>query len=243
MNHLKKILRITPAVTLLVFLVSVPAFAQRGSDDQAVVSSTSGSEHTGSTTTVAETHKSNEAVTTESDTENSADDSMRSKGEREVKELRKQHGEHKTEDRQKFCNLHKDNLSGKFNGLTTSATSIQTHIDSVYVKVQAFVADKNLTVDNYAALVASVNTAKAKAATDIAALTPPTLDCASPTVATDVATYKQTATQTRTDLKAYRDAVKELFKAVKAAAAKVAPTASDTSTTTSTSATTTEGAN
>lgn len=248
MQHLKKVLRITPAVMLLAFLISVPVFAEDSGSGSAAISSNDTSVSTSTATprsgkpkVVAAVSPSGEQSTVDSTTETETHKSMRTEAETEVSDLKKQHAEHKAADRQNFCNMHKDNLTGKFKGLTTSATAIQTHIDSVYVKVQAFVADKSLTVDTYDTLVANANTAKAKAAADIAALTPPTLDCTSATVATDVATFKVTATQTRTDLKAYRDAVKELFKAVKAAAAKAAPTASSDSTTTTTP--NTEGAN
>lgn len=262
MKQLVKILGTAPAAVMLALFMSAPAYAtdhkvtvSTSSDTttsiatpvdstsdtknidtaQATTSTSNGdTEHSGSTEVTTSTDK-----TTEANTENSNENSAaRSKGEQTVADLKKNHKEHTAAVRQNFCNLHKDNLQGRFHGLTTSAQAIQTNITGIYTKVQAFKTGANLTVTNYDTLVAAAATAQATSAADIASLTPLTLDCTSPTVATDVATFKASAEQVRSDLKAYRDAVKNLIRAVQAAA-----TATSTDSSTKTTTTGTQGAN
>ncbi|MEO7364669.1 MAG: hypothetical protein ABIV43_04170 [Candidatus Saccharimonadales bacterium] len=234
------------AASILLFglmFIAAPTFAEENavqpadSSESAEISTMSGS----NTTSPKQKNRNTLAYETKSEEPESSDveaakRTARDKAEQKMADMRARHSQHSAESRQKFCNMNKDKLTGRFNGLQTSATAIQTHIDSVYVKVQTFVADKQLTVTDYDGLATSANVAKALAVTDIAALTPPSLDCTSDTVATTVATYKESAIQLRTDLKAYRDAVKQLAKAVRAAAVAAAPVSTTTDTTTDGSA-------
>jgi hypothetical protein len=254
MSQIKKFLLAAPLLVIgLASLTLVPVNAEGtsggGSHDGTTTTSTApppSSSEPSRIETTAKTEDSHIADVSEAPHSPSpaGDDSrrkaMRSEAEQEIQDMRKDHKQHKPEDRQKFCNLHKDNLSGRFHGLTTSAQNIQDHITAVYAKGQAFVTDKNLQPVDYAGLTATADTAKATSATAISALVAPTLDCTSTTVATDVATFKVSAKAVRDDLGAYRDAVKNVMSAIKVAAKATAPAPTKPA---DTPTSTTEGAN
>lgn len=123
------------------------------------------------------------------------------------------------QERTKTCESKKQGLDQKFSRLSANAQKFNNHIDEVLKKAEAYKTEKNLTVDNYDALVAAAVAADAKSQASVSALSAlkPTLDCNKDSVASDVSTFKAAAEQARTDLKDYRTSVKALLKAIEQA--------------------------
>lgn len=164
-------------------------------------------------------------TTSETETEHSSTEieanhpELRKKGLEALTEMRKEHKENSQAERQKFCEAHKDGITNKFSRIVTNSERIQARISSIQDKAVAYKTDNNLTIDNWDALVAAADTAKANSAASIEALkaVKPTVDCNSTSVASDVATFKAAAATTRDSLKAYKSSVKDILKALEAA--------------------------
>lgn len=243
MHYIKRLALGIPTLALLVSSASVTTVFARGSDDTVVhaesstttMSPTSTSSGSGSTSTRSGSDDStgmpNRPPEGQTGTESEnhmaeqtegPDDSMQkelhSKGQKKVEELKKDHKEKSTEERKNFCNLHRNDFDARFANIKTHATEVQAKISSVYDKSLAFQAANKLTVPGFAALTAKVDADAARTKTDLANLVVPTLDCTSPTVATDVAAFKIAADTVRDDLKTYRSDVKDVIKAIKTAA-------------------------
>jgi hypothetical protein len=247
-------LYVIPAIAIGLGVFAAPVFAEGGGNNVngSVSIKTSDTNVSSETTTKADESSSDTAIdntdqtavehkpkaqaaktTTETTSENdTAESSIRAKGEKEVTDRRKTHKVHTAVERQKFCNIDKNGLNTKFNSIQTNAQRVEDKIGGVYTKAVDFSSAHNLQPIDYAALVTSV--ASDKTATDgaIAALIAPKIDCSSATVATDVATFKVTADQARTDLEAYRKDVWTLIVAIKAALQTTQPVAGASSTTT-----------
>jgi hypothetical protein len=162
---------------------------------------------------------------------------MHVKGEQKVAELRKDHKEHTADERQKFCNLHKDDITTGVSTIKARAQSLQDRITEVLAKGVAFKTTHHLSPTNYDAQLATVSSDKAASSVAIANLVAPTLDCTSATVATEVATFKVSAETSRDALKTYRADVKALIQAIKAAAVAASSTSTTTATTPATEGT------
>ena len=194
----------------------------RGSTSESLTSGSTTT--TGSTTTkVAEVEHSGTTTNTEvhssmvSETENE-NEPPRMKAEKMVKELKAEHKSEKTdEERTKACDEHKGGLETKFTSIARNSEAYKSRIDVIYARTLDFQKTSGLKPANFSSLVVTADAAKATAATSVTALASvkPTVDCASKTVATDVATFKVTATKARTDLKAYKQAVKAVVKSLR----------------------------
>lgn len=245
---------IASLTAVLALSATAPVFAEgglsSGSHDSAPTT-TSTTQPAPTATTEDKTgasHSGTESTTSQSEVEATrADDQkpepndakqheMHTKGEEKVAELRKDHKEHTADERQKFCNLHKDGISTSSAAIKAHAQALQDRITEVLAKGVTFKTTHNLSPASYDALLATANSDKAASSAAIANLVAPTLDCTSTTVATEVATFKVSAETSRDALKTYRTDVKALIQAIKAAAI-----ASNATTTTTTSAT--EGTN
>lgn len=231
---LKKLGLAVPTLVLAsTTLVTVPVFAQHGSDDSA---------SNGTTTTTTQTETENSGTTTsggsgsdsgsgsgklatnrtEAETENNTENEteLHSRGAQIVSELEKQHHSGKTaEEKTKACESHKQGLQTKFTHITTNATNLETKISAFLTKAQTYQSTNNVTVDNWDTLVAAANSAKTDTDTAIANLkaVTPTVDCNSTSVASDVATFKAAAQDARDALKVYKTAVKNVFVALQQA--------------------------
>jgi len=89
-----------------------------------------------------------------------------------------------------------------------------TLFTTIAERTEAFYTSKGKTLSNYDELVASVNSAKAQAETDLAAI-PTTFDCNGSDPKGDAQAYKTALEKERTDLQAFRTAVKNLIVGVK----------------------------
>lgn len=187
-------------VLALTALVSVPAFAQQGSNEQGG--------NSGQNATQTGRHDERE---TENETE------FHHRGAQLVAELKQSHKHGKTaEERTKACESHKQGLQTKFSRITANSQRLETKIGVFQTRAAAYQADHSVTVSGWDALVADATAAKSKADDSITAMKAltPSLDCTNSSVATEVATFKAAAVQVRSDLKDYKTAVKNLFVAL-----------------------------
>ncbi|MEK7599893.1 MAG: hypothetical protein AAB462_02575 [Patescibacteria group bacterium] len=204
MNKFKKLgLQAMVLSVALLFVAVAPALAIRDASD-------------------AESTTTQYQKKSQSGTDGSVHSQLKQKGEERISELREKNKAFRTrtaEDRKKFCESHKKGLTTKFANITTNSDKIQTRIDGIFAKAQAYQKAKNLTPDNYDALVAAATSAQAASSTSIATLKTltPTLDCASSTNAADISAFKSAAEDTRDKLKGYRASVKNVLKALQIA--------------------------
>jgi hypothetical protein len=189
----------------------------------------SNTQNTGITTATSEsktgdsnTHQKQEAKVeqeTHAAEVSSHKDALETETETEINDLLKDHPKHSVNERQKNCQAAEHGLETKFQSLSTNATSFQTKIDAALSNAITYQKDNNLTVTNFAQLVADAQAAQSKAAASVSVLSglSPTLDCTQPTVATNVANFKVAVKQAKTDLLVYKDAVKAVLQALEAA--------------------------
>ncbi len=242
MTYIKRSLFLTPVVALALVVGLAPAAFAQGSDS--TESTTAPTVQSGTTTTTetnTETHSGSgttetnsgrkvstartektDTMTTESadvETANDADHSENHmKAKQKIAELKKDHKEHSSEQRKNFCNNHRNDFEARYTNLKSHAAKVQADISAIYNKGVAYKVANNLTVPNYEALVAKVDADNSAVTTALSAVVVPTLDCTSPTVATDVATFKVSVDAVRDNLRTYRTDVRTLLKAIKTAA-------------------------
>lgn len=123
---------------------------------------------------------------------------------------------HTAAQREQYCTAHKQGLETKLQNLQNTAQQLQSKIDNVLTQATAYQQANNLTVSNYASLLATAQSDQATSASGVTALAglSPSIDCNSTSVSTDVATFKAATEQERTALLSYRDAVKNLVQAL-----------------------------
>jgi hypothetical protein len=234
MTKFKKLLVALPVTALLLGIVTVPVYAHDGEDDSGSNSGSSENNNSGSDSTKTEDSTTNSGSGGQSASGRQTEDKLRHKGQdllKQAKELKQQKENSAASDsedspktdtalkerRQKRCENRKHGLETKVANIVNIAQKHKSRIDDVYAKALAYQKDKDITVENFDALVAAADSAKAQAQASVDALTglKPTIQCTSDTVATDVATFKAGAEQARTDLKTYRISVKAILTALK----------------------------
>ena len=203
-KNLKSILLTIPAaVFLLLGLSTAAVYAQDGggSSSSSSSSSSSGGGSTGDSTSNIDQYQNRKAA------------------QELLAGLRKEHKEHTTAQRQKYCQAAKHGLETKLTKLGKNAVAFQARIDKIFAKAQTYQSKNNIQVTNWDVLLATAQAAQTKAASSVATLQAlnVNLDCTSSTVADNVATFKAAAKQARTDLHAYKSAVKDILKALEAA--------------------------
>jgi len=178
------------------------AFAQHGSDDSTTTNTASGAtssdDSSGSRKTEDGTHNELEASDRNDD-----------KGGTTTR------AEHRlAEARLKVCQRRHGNIMAI---ISRSHQRAQNQLDlfaTIASRTEAFYAAKGKTLSTYDALVASVDTAKAKADASLAAV-PTTFDCNGADPKGDADAFKAALKQEMIDLQAYRKAVKDLITGVK----------------------------
>lgn len=223
---------------------AVPAFAQHGLDDGPTDTSGSSSTGTPTTPEVAQQKaqaaretareaqkqaveakgkakqaktEAHEATETAKETHSESPE-LHQKGDDLVEKLRKERGiKAKTpEERQKQCEAHQARATANFSKMSTGAGTVLTRIDGIYAKALDYQTTNNLSPDGIDTLIATANSNKAAAASSVSTLrsTIPTIDCTSPNVASQMATYKLAAQDARDKLKAYRTSVRAVLQAL-----------------------------
>jgi hypothetical protein len=229
--HRSKIMAGIALTVLLLAASPMSAFAHQietsddtpTSSEQSTNDSSNDSDSTGNTHTTRTGRYGTDGITTiktTSDTSESGDDSLRSRAQKLLSDKRQNRLERTQAQRQKACEQHQDGIDNRFATLGDKADRFLQHFNEVFTKVQAYQANKQLTVADYDALVADV-TAKQTAATTAVAtlksLSGTKIDCTVTDPATSVAAVKEAAQDARTALQAYRASLKNLVKALQAA--------------------------
>jgi hypothetical protein len=144
------------------------------------------------------------------------------------------------------CEKHSDKINGIIQKRSEQATKQLAVFTKISDRVQTFVTDKNLTVENYDTLVAAINDKEASAQAAIEANTATKFDCNTASADKPLQVPRTSVEAVRTALHDYRTAIKNLIVNVKASAEKeeaadsTKSTGSTESSTTSTSTTTGE---
>lgn len=234
MKILKTVITSVSLVALLTVPASMTVYAHGGEADD----DNSGS---GRTKTVLATESTTTTSSDDTKVEDSVKTELKNRGKQQVDELRKKGQQKSQAARETACNSSKKGAQQRISAISANTARFQTKLDTIFTKAQAYVTDKNLTVENYDALVAAVKTAQTTSAESVAALKAlqPTIDCTQTTNAENVAAFRTAAHDTRDKLKAYMKSLKELLKAVRDAK-HAAHTTTNTNTNTNTE-TETEG--
>jgi predicted transcriptional regulator len=121
--------------------------------------------------------------------------------------------------KKKVCEAHQTQINTLMNNMDKRRQNAFERIGSVSDAVQAYVTKNNLTVPNYADLVAKVDAAKTIAQTAMdAQQNTPEFDCSGEHPRADVTDFKSKRSDSIDAMKAYREAVRALVQAVKAVA-------------------------
>jgi hypothetical protein len=118
----------------------------------------------------------------------------------------------------KVCEQRQTNITTIMNDRVTIGQKRIDLFTTITTRVEAFYTEKGKTVSNYDQLVAAIDSAKATAVADLAALkTADTFDCNSTDPKGQATTFRAAAEKLRQDMLAYRTAIKNLIVAVKSA--------------------------
>jgi hypothetical protein len=124
----------------------------------------------------------------------------------------------KVEIKKDVCENRQDRLKSLQPRVNTRASEIKAKLDQRYGRVVEFYTSKNVTVDNYEALIQVIEVAKANSATAISTMEGYKfeVDCLSETVANQLATYREATSAAKASLKEYRSKVVDLITSIKA---------------------------
>jgi hypothetical protein len=241
MRNLPKNISLLAVSILTVGLVVVaPVSARQGSDDNGTTTTTvpSGNEtatgggisHSGGTSgpngpviktsTSSQTENETETEHAVSDSEVSGKVSDLQQKAKQLLETKREDGKTKSiADRQKACTARQSELTKKTENYSTNAQKHLAVFNSIYSKVLAFQAAKQLNPTNFDSLKATADAKQAAAQTAVAALgvSDITIDCTSQDPASGVATLKTAVGSARTALQEYRQAIKDVIVALEAA--------------------------
>jgi hypothetical protein len=121
--------------------------------------------------------------------------------------------------KRKICDNHKTQINRVMDNMDKRRQNAFDRITQVATSVEDFYVKKQLTIANYADLVAKIDATKAVAQTAMTTQqSVPQLDCSGEHPRADVADFKEKRAGSITAMQAYRDAVKTLVSAVKTAA-------------------------
>lgn len=222
----------------LPLLISVPAMARQGSDDDAeslqqatttqttasdddLASDSSGSSRSGRLADRVKAADDSNEIESENEDAVEVEDGhkaeMRQRGKEILAELKKEgRAERNDSQREKACLNRKDNVDQRSQRLIKRAQNLQIRFDAVLKGATNFQQANNLTSDTITSLVSAAEAAKSQAATSRATMLvlKPGLDCTQPTAVNDVATFQAAAETARQDFKAYKSAVRALLVAL-----------------------------
>jgi hypothetical protein len=223
------------ALVLVATAVAPVAFARQGSDDANKVE-------------VAETETTTTSSETETETEDKAQaakvETKRAEIESRLDALKAERQGKLDEKRLSAC----ENKSAKINSIiqkrSTQATKQLAVFKKIADRVEAFISDKKLTIENYDALAADIKDKEAAATAAIEANTNTVFDCASTDSAAPGKVAKASVETVRSALQDYRTSIKNLIVKVKSNEALKTDTTKTENTTTDTNTTdTTSGGN
>ena len=134
-----------------------------------------------------------------------------------VAELRKKMREHTQEERKKNCEERRTGLIQKLENLKKNAAGYKSKIDEVFAAAQTYATNQNLSGDVLDTQLVAADAAQAAAKVQVDALAglTVTIDCESPDVVVQVATFKVAAEKARTSLHDYKVAVKAVLETIR----------------------------
>jgi hypothetical protein len=234
-----KYLAVGMAALVLVATAAAPAaFAQRGSDN--------------TTTEVAETTSTtNSSDPTETETETADAKEQAAKVESKRTEIRarldalKEDRETKLDEKRlATCETKSAKINSIIQKRSAQATTQLAVFKKIADRVEKFISDKQLTIENYDTLAANINDKEAAATAAIEANTNTVFDCASADGSAPGKVAKASVQTVRDALKEYRTAIKDLIVKVKSnSALKTTDSTTLTNDATTTENTTTTGGN
>lgn len=139
-----------------------------------------------------------------------------------IEEIKERNQQRRAELKLDICQRRQARIQNSITRISDRASRIKGVIDRMFVRVQGFYAEGQLTVENYEELETNVETAQADAEASIAALESYvfTLNCEDPNAASQLANFREAVNETKTELKDYRKALVELISSMRAAAAE-----------------------
>ena len=175
-----------------------------------------------------EPETSSPSPSTSVDTRHSGESSVTSSRSPEVESEADKSGEKNREVKRDKCAKKVEKIKATMARIETRAANQVKVFDAISARTQAFYKEKGKTVAGYDSLVAATVSAKAKVATDLAALKASdnfTCDSANPKAT--VVAFKAKVKVVVADLKAYRTSIKNLIVAVKSVQSTVEPKTSE----------------
>ncbi len=224
---MKKIL-IAGALSFVIGIVVVPqTFAKEGAESG---NSGSGSSSNSGKTTTTKRTEAEHPVEVEDEKSSDSDDSSTSSDVRREDRRADVPSREKLDDKKRsVCNAAAPEINQVISNVAERTKRHSTQIENIYSLTKAFYEKSGLTVSDYDALVATVDTKKALA--DAAAQkidTQPKFSCDSDGPKADLQTFRNARIDKVDAFKEYRDAVKALINAVKTAAKEAKATTSST---------------
>jgi len=150
-----------------------------------------------------------------------AQEARRSAKER-IAEIKENNQQRRAELKLEVCQRRQERIQSAITRISDRSSRLKSVIDRMFVRVQGFYAEGQLTVENYEELETNVETAQAEAEASIATLESYvfTLNCEDPKTAGQLADFKEAVNETKTALKDYRKTLVELISSMRAAAAE-----------------------
>lgn len=145
---------------------------------------------------------------------------------KKVQALRQEAKTHLNDARKKVCETRQDNINKIIQKRSEQGTKQLGVFTKISDRVQEFVKNKNLTVENYDGLVSAINDKEAAAQAAIDANSGVTFSCDTTSADKPAQVPRTTIEAVRTALKDYRTAIKNLIVNVKASAEKTEATTS-----------------
>ena len=181
-------------------------------------------------TTETETETEHSTSTSNSTRHEAEVEKRRSELELKVKEVKAENKVRLDDTRKKVCETRTEKINSIVQKRSEQATKHLEVFKKISDRVQSFVTTKNLTVENYDALVATIaeKEAAAQAAIDVNKAT--TFECASASSDNPSHLPRTTIEAVRNALKEYRTSIKNLIVNVKASAEKAEAVATPTTT-------------
>lgn len=181
--------------------------------------------NTESSSSASEQTSEGEKTQTKLETEKQEIETRKSKMQEQInersKEIEKEGPKEKKSDekRKKLCSEKKKGVETKLSRITSNAQKHQDRISAYLDKIIVYKTEKNITSTDIDNAITAANEAKLTSAATVAALKDlsTTINCDSPTVASDLATFKAAAEQTRNNLKAFKTSVVAVHTAVEQA--------------------------
>lgn len=204
---MKHIIRFSIALVFLMSVVAVPVYALDGDTS------------TKNAYTAEELAAKRQAMLERLEEYKKKKAEAREKAQDRIEELKTEAKEHRLEVKKAVCERLKARLQDDTPRLGTNASKLKARFDSIYERVQTFYDKKELNVENYEDLIATVDAAELEATTSVQALADSKvdIDCEDPNLAEQLESVRLAARDARKDLHDYREALVKLISSLRKA--------------------------